>query len=79
MKSAAARPTSLTPPAPAPTTDLHTPPTAPTHHRAMETPELEGHLSETAPLTTLLGLGKKNDPLPLFRICEKICKLMLKR
>ena len=78
MKSAGALPTSLTPPAP--TTGLPTPPTAPTHHRAMETPELEGHLSETDPLTTLLGQGKKNDPLlQLFRSCEMICKLMLKR
>ena len=53
MKLVGAQPTSLTP---APTTDLLTPHTVPTQHRTMETPELGGPLSETAPLTTLLGL-----------------------
>jgi len=53
MKSAGAPRTSLTPPAPA--TDHHSPHTAPTQHRPMETPELGGHLTETAQLTFLLG------------------------
>merc|ERR1712165_383013 len=53
MKLVGAQPTSLTP---APTTDHLTPHTVPTQHRTMETPELGGPLSETAPLTTLLGL-----------------------
>ena len=59
-RSAAARPTSWTPPAPA--TDHRSPRTAPTQLPTMETPELGGHLTETAQLTSPPGRGTTELP-----------------
>merc|ERR1712045_508819 len=60
LRLAGALPTSLTPPPPP--TDHHTPHMAPTHLTTMETPELGGHPSETAQLTTLRELATGVPP-----------------